>query len=130
MGENNAQVRRYLREIRSWLPCSRRKKGQILKKIRDTVMDFLAENPSASYTEITDRFGSPQQIASSYVNEMGMGELLRDLRIRRKLVRIASITAVVVLVLWASVVTLAYIDYLDDTNGYIVETITVVEQIP
>lgn len=130
MGENNAQVRRYLREIRNWLPCSRRLKSKIMEEIRVTVSSFLAENPTASYTELTARFGTPQQIASSFVDEMGTEELLRDLRIRRKLVCIASITAVVVLVLWASVVTLAYIDYLDDTNGYIVETITVVEQIP
>lgn len=120
MGKHNSAARRYLREIRGWLPCSRKLKRGILEKIGNTITEYLSGNPAASYTELTARFGTPQQIAASYVDEMGSGELLRDLRIKRKIMWVLVATAAVLIFLWAGLVVASYVDHTQNMNGYLV----------
>lgn len=118
MGKRNAAVRQYLREIRSWLPCSCRLKRGILDRIKNTIADYLEENPNANYAEIKARFGTPQQIASTYVDEMGTGELLRDLRIRKKILRCVAVAAMLIVALWVGVLTYLISYNTTVTNGY------------
>lgn len=120
MEKYSRAARRYLWEIRSWLPCSWKLKREILKRIGNTIREYLVENQNAAYEELTKRFGTPQQIAASYVEEMGTDELLRDLRIRRKVVRAVTAAALAVAILWAGFIGAAYVDHVNDVNGYLV----------
>lgn len=124
MGKHNAAARRYLREIGGWLPCAGKMKRNILDKIKTTMDGYLAENPGAAYAELLERFGTPQQIASSYVDETETGELLRNLRVRRKIVRIVTAAALAVVVLWAGVVFSAWAKHQKSDNGRFEVTIT------
>lgn len=129
MGKHNGARRRYLWEIRGWLPCSGKLKRGILDRIENTVLEYLIENPEASYEDLTERFGVPQQIAATYVEEMGTNELLRDLRIRRRIVRAVTAAALSVVILWAGLVIASYVDYRRDVNGYlVVGEVTVIER--
>ena len=119
--ENRSRAkRRYLREIRGWLPCSGKWKRGILEKIEQSMAQFLSENPEASYEALAERFGSPRQIAATYVDEMGTDELLRDLRVRRRVVGMIAATAVAVVCLWTGLVTASYLDHVNGMNGYVV----------
>lgn len=116
--ENRSRAkRRYLREIRGWLPCSGKWKRGILEKIEQSMAQFLSENPEASYEALAERFGSPRQIAATYVDEMGTDELLRDLRVRRRVVGTVAAAALAVVILWAGVVMIALIDSHKNING-------------
>lgn len=129
MGKHNGARRRYLWEIRGWLPCSGKLKRGILDRIENTVLEYLIENPEASYEDLTERFGVPQQIAATYVEEMGTNELLRDLRIRRRIVRAVTAAALSVVILWAGLVIASYVDHRRDVNGYlVVGEVTVIER--
>ena len=66
----NVHLLRYLWEVREELPGNRRQKKQILSRVESSVRDFVTENPHADYAAITQRFGTPQQIAASYIEEM------------------------------------------------------------
>lgn len=114
----NKDAKRYLRQIRSWLPCAGKLKRSMLESIRLDILTFLDENPNADYQVMVARFGSPQQIASSYVDEAATADLLRGLRMKRIIVTITLVTAFVVVSVWAGVVTYAYLDYSDGANGY------------
>lgn len=118
MERHSRAVRRYLQEIRGWLPCSRKLKNAILERIRNTVREYLTDNPESSYEELMERFGSPQQIAATYVEDMGTDELLRDLRIRRRIIGAVAATAIAVVALWVGFITAAYVDHVNDVNGY------------
>ena len=117
MERHSRAVRRYLQEIRGWLPCSRKLKNAILERIRNTVREYLTDNPESSYEELMERFGSPQQIAATYVEDMGTDELLRDLRIRRRIIGAVAATAIAVVALWVGFITAAYVDHVNDVNG-------------
>lgn len=125
MNKTDASLRRYLREVKSWLPCGGNLKRTILDKIRGTVMDYLTENPQGDYAALVARFGTPQQIASAYVDETDTPELLRSLRIKRRVVTIIGAAAIVVVVLWAGVVTLSFVYNVNATNGYFVDELVV-----
>lgn len=125
MDRNSRAVRRYLREIRGWLPCSGKMRRVILERIENTVLEYLIENPETFYEELTEQFGVPQQIAASYVEEMGTNELLRDLRIRRRIIGTIAAAAIAVVVLWAGLVAASYVDHVKDVNGY--ATVEIIE---
>ena len=120
MERHSRAVRRYLQEIRGWLPCSRKLKNAILERIRNTVREYLTDNPESSYEKLMERFGSPQQIAATYVEYVGTDELLRDLRIRRRIIGAVAATAIAVVALWVGFITAAYVDHVNDVNGYLV----------
>ena len=86
-------IRRYCRRIRSWLPCPGKLKNMILGDIRENVQAFAEENSDADMAALYAHFGAPQQIAASYVADLDMPRLLRDLRLRKRI-----FTAVMVLV--------------------------------
>lgn len=119
MKERNMQLKRYYRSIRSWLPCSRRLKKKVLDGIQGNISAYLEENPAADLASIEQRFGKPQQIAGACVEEMGSQELMRDLRVRRKIVSIVMACATAVIIIWTAFVTIALIDNVNAENGYI-----------
>ena len=100
MRKGNRAARRYLRNVKDWLPCSGKLKREIMARIKNVLDDYLAEHPDADFVELSHRFGLPKQIASSYVEEMDTEELLHNLRIRRRILGIVTCTALIVITLW------------------------------
>lgn len=124
MDKRDAVLRRYLREVKGWLPCGGKMKKELLGKIGGTVSGYLEENPEGDYAALVCRFGTPQQIASAYVDEIETPELLHSLRIRRRIVKIVSGTALVVVILWVGVVAASFAYNVINDNGYYVDEIT------
>ena len=94
----------------------------------DSVRDYVSEHPNADYQTITARFGAPQQIAASYIAEMEPTELLCNMRSHKKVVRTVLATALVIVILWAGIVTVAWANHHNHDNGYMIEEVIVVER--
>lgn len=88
--------------------------------MESSVRDFVTENPNADYAAIEQRFGTPQQIAASCIEEMDAQESTLQLRIRKTIVRIVAATALVLVLLWAGVVVTALIRHVKAMNGYLI----------
>ena len=114
----NRQARKYCRLVRSFLPCSAKQRRLILGEIKSNLSAYLEENPSASFEEIESRFGTPRQIAVAHVEEMGTEELLKRLRIRKRIFAVISAAVVLALLIWSSVVTIEVIHHKKTDNGY------------
>lgn len=112
-------VKRYCREVRGWLPCSLKQKKKILGKMRENLARYLEEDPLANYSAIVARFGTPQQIAAAYVDEMGTPELLNDLRIKRKIIRIVATVGIAFVLLWAITMGVVLLEAMNQLNGII-----------
>ena len=65
----------YYRAIRRCLPCSGKQKQQIMDRIQRSVSSYMEENPLADFSAIEKRFGTPQQIAHAYIEEMEIPEI-------------------------------------------------------
>lgn len=104
MNSRELALRRYYWTIRSYLPCSGKLKKQILMEIRTNISHYLEEFPEAEFSQIEGRFGTPQSIAAAYVDDMNTQELLRALRIRRRIVKFIICSLLLVLIAWAGAV--------------------------
>lgn len=114
----NVHLMRYLWKVRRELPGGRKQKKQILSRVESSVRDFLAENPNADYAAMEQRFGKPQEIAASCIEEMSTPELTQQLRIKKKILYIIGATALIIILLWAGFVLAAVIDSHRSINGY------------
>lgn len=121
--EQTWYIRRYVRAVSTFLPCSGKRKKPWLADLRAQAESYVAEGGDAAALE--QRFGTPQQMAFSYVDEMPTADLLAELHIRRRLVAVTAITLAAALAVYIAVlVWQAYLVY-DRFNGwtetYIVE---------
>lgn len=121
--EQNWYIRRYVRAVSTFLPCSGKRKKPWLADLRAQAESYVAEGGDAAALE--QRFGTPQQMAFTYVDEMPTADLLAELHIRRRLVAVTAITLAAALAIYIAVlVWQAYLVY-DRFNGwtetYIVE---------
>ena len=123
----NAQMQQYLREIRGCIPCTGKAKREILGKIKAMISAAVSDTPDMTYEMLVERFGTPQQIAASYVDEMDTPELLRKLRMRNKIIAIVCATAAIILAIWVGVVVTATRAHYNSMNGYFEEYVIVDE---
>lgn len=120
MTANNRKLRRYYRAVRSWLPCTRKLKKQIIGQLRSRVQNYLAQNPDVDITELQAEFGTPRTIAATYVENSDTEEILRGLRVRRRIAATVTAAAMIVLISWAAVVTWEVVKLQELPNSYIV----------
>lgn len=114
--EQNWYIRRYVRAVSTFLPCSGKRKKPWLADLRAQAESYVAEGGDAAALE--QRFGTPQQMAFSYVDEMPTADLLAELHIRRRLVAVTVIALAAALAVY--IAALAWQAYLihDSLNGW------------
>ena len=105
MCSNDAALKQYYRSVRKALPCSRKMKRQIVAQLKDGVNEYLATNQDADFWAVQNHFGTPQQIASGFVEDQSTSALLHKMSIKKKIVAIIAGTAAVAILLWAIVLT-------------------------
>ena len=130
MAELNVDLNRYCREVKKWLPDNGLKKRRILRGIRNQVEQFQKDHPDADYAAITARFGEPQHIAASALDEMDCTAVLKSLNIRNRIVKAVAAAVAVAAFAWCAFLVYAVINTEIGENepGYVV--VTVVEATP
>ena len=101
MTKSEKAKRKYYFQVRSMLPCSRKMKNAIMNQIQDSVDAYTSENPAADYEQITSLFGVPESIAAAYIESTGTAEILKSMRIRRKIFGILAAVLVAALLAWS-----------------------------
>lgn len=98
--EQNWYIRRYVRAVSTFLPCSGKRKKSWLADLRAQAESYVAEGGDAAALE--QRFGTAQQMAFSYVDEVPTADLLAELHIRRRLVAVTVIALAAALAILAA----------------------------
>lgn len=111
----NKQIRRYVRAAGSYLPCAGKQKRQLLSALRGEVEAYCAENDPA---DLVAHFGTPQQVAAAYVDDMSTRELLSALRRRRQVLTILVSGVLAALLLWVAALGISLHDYHQAINGW------------
>lgn len=124
MKTSNAELQRYFRSIRSWLPCSPKQKRQIMDQVKENVLAFCEEHPEADMNAVENQFGSPCQIASAYVDDLDTPDLLTALRLRKRIFTAVIAGLVAAMLLWGWAVGTAVMEQRDINYGHTVDQIT------
>lgn len=123
--KRNWYIKKYVCAVSSFLPCSGKTKKPWLDAIRAQAEDYIAQggDPAA----LAERFGTPQQVAAAYVDEMPTAELLAQLHIRRRVVTTVVLAVVAALAVYAGVLLLQLHTIHQDLSGWSEKTVTEVE---
>lgn len=114
----NKELKTYYRHIWGCLPGSGKIKKQIMDSLRQSVNAYLEENPGADFKEVKAHFGTPQQIAAAYVEEMDTSEVMKKLRIRKTVVGIVCTAAALALLMWGIGLIIALVKEINAADGY------------
>lgn len=120
---HNRFAKKYLRRVRSVLPGSSRMTKQIMEQTRNEVLSYIEEYPQAGYKDLLSRFGDPETIAASYVESMGTAEILKKLRIRKRIISAVAIVLILISLTWAATVTWAVNSNRTENEGFAIVTI-------
>lgn len=119
MCSNDAALKQYYRSVRKALPCSRKMKRQIVAQLKDGVNEYLATNQDADFWAVQNHFGTPQQIASGFVEDQSTSTLLHNISVKKRIVAIIAGAAAVVVLLWIGAVSWAIINAQSESEGHI-----------
>lgn len=109
-------IRRYCRAVGSYLPCARRQKRQLLRDLRQRLEEYRDEHPDETSPE--ERFGTPQQVAAGYVDDMDTTELLQALRYRRRVITAVVSGILAALVVLTAALCVQLYDYHRSLDGW------------
>lgn len=101
----NKVAERYLRAVRKALHCPGRQGKQLLRQLSEDIEEYCEEHPDATEEALCRRFGTPEDVAADFVEDLG-GSIAVNIQRRRN--RIVT-AVIVVLVLVAGAVTVRQI---------------------
>ena len=97
----NKVAERYLRAVRKALHCPGRQGKRLLRQLSEDIEEYCEEHPDATEEALCRRFGTPEDVAAAFVEDLG-GSIAVNIQRRRN--RIVT-AVIVVLVLVAGAVT-------------------------
>lgn len=97
----NKVAERYLRAVRKALHCPGRQGKRLLRQLSEDIEEYCEEHPDATEEELCRRFGTPEDVAADFAEDLG-GSIAVNVQRRRN--RIVT-AVIVVLVLVAGAVT-------------------------
>lgn len=107
----------FCRAVRSLLPCRSAEKKRIMQQLESSVDDFLAENPMANIDALKQRFGEPEDVAAAFVENSGTAEILKTIRVRKKIVTVTVVALVIALITYCTALVLSLVDAHKSMHG-------------
>lgn len=119
--KNNA-INTYLKELSNQLCCSGKEKKEILSSLKNRLSEFESEHPTdLKYEDIVEQFGSPKEVANSFLGEYSSTQL-HNLVKRRKIKHFCIITACILIFAALVIYSFLKIQQLNWLqNGYIIQ---------
>ena len=91
-------VKKYKRRIKANLICSTEHSKRFLKELFDRIDDYIEQNPESDFSDIQDHFGTPEDIAKSFLVETDINIIRKKLRIKKAV----TIGIIIALIIWGS----------------------------
>ena len=114
------ELKTYYRDIRKVLPCGWFQSRRLMKDLRCAVSQYLQEYPNATFQDITNRFGTAQQIAEAYAEQLSPEKLRKNISIRKRIVTIVAISCALAVAIWFVYTTVIAIEKINEAPGVII----------
>lgn len=101
-------IRKYKRTTKRFLVCPRDYRQQFLNDMERDLCQFMEENPSAGYSDIVAYFGTPEELAQTYLDNIPQEEL-SDFKSKRKF--IIYITSIIITALLLGAIVLLFYEF-------------------
>lgn len=125
MAKQTKQTREYLKQVRRALPCPAALKKQVLTGLGEDISRYIQEHPDADGQALAGVFGTPEQIAQTYIDTLSAEELAAVLRKRSKIWRaviaIVGACALLCVLIWGCAV-IAALREVQERGDLVIET--------
>ena len=122
MTEINKDIEKYLSQVKAYLPCRKADKTAILEDIRQAIFEFTENSGAETIDDIYKRFGTPEEIAKSYLSDTEPQNIKKAINVRK--VIIAAVVAFLLILLGFLIA--VFLDLHGD--GYGTVTVTLLEE--
>lgn len=125
----NKAASQYLREVKKRIHCSHSRKTEFLCQLEDEVDFFCEEHDGSNLTSLSERFGSPDDIAREFLDELGLQAVSSSNRKRQHILYFAVSILMTIAVFVAVVEIYTYYQQQQVLDGFYVESITYEEDV-
>ena len=98
------EVKDYCRRVGGLLACGRTQRQAFERLTAQSVQDYLQEEPDATWTEVEQMLGSPEEAADAFMETLPPGTAERWAGTRKRRLRLAAVSICLVIALLVGVI--------------------------
>ena len=83
----NKEIKKYIKYVKKIIPFYSKDKKEFLKLLTQKIIEFSNTHPNFTYQNIIDEFGSPNEVAGSYIETLNSDEIIKKLN-KKKIINI------------------------------------------
>lgn len=121
----NKHLEAYYKEIYSLIVCEGKQKKAFIKELQSAVCEYTELNPACTIEDIRAVFGTPEEIAVSFIENGSLTKVKRQINIKKVIIA-AVITA---LLIWFAFAVISLIDVHLEAHGTLTEGMLVINTI-
>lgn len=116
------ELKAYYSEIEKNLICEHRQKTAFMAELKANIDEYLAISPDADIERIKAEFGTPDEIASSFIGNSDVQTIKKRLDIKKSIL----IAIALALAIYLAFVVISLIDIHTEAHGFIEEGIMMI----
>lgn len=113
----------YVKNVKAALVCSKSTRADLTKIIQNDVDAFVLEHPDATEQDLIGQFGTPNELAASYIDSMVSSEIHEQFKVAKKRKRRVLLCCCLAIVATLSFAIYVLFTVVSQTPAYQVETI-------
>lgn len=116
----NREIKKYIIDVKSYLICDWRTRQKFLKDLKNDINAFADEKEDVTIEDIRDRFGEPEKISRSFLENADLKKIKRRMNFGRTII----VGVIAALLIWLGALLFAVIHpYVEEPKTYIVEEV-------
>ena len=72
-------IKKYIKYVKKIISIHSKDKKEFIQLLTQKIIEFSNEHDSCSYQDIVDEFGSPNEVAGSYIETLDSDEIIKKL---------------------------------------------------
>lgn len=121
----NKHLEAYYKEIYSLIVCEGKQKKVFIKEFQSAVCEYTELNPACTIEDIRAVFGTPEEIAFSFIENGNFTKVKKKLDVKRVIIA-AVITA---LLIWFAFAVISLIDVHQEAHGTLTEGMLIINAV-
>lgn len=90
----NKEVERYIKYVKKLIPIRSKDKKEFIKLLTEQINEFANEKEHCTYQDIVDEFGTPNEVAGSYIENVNSKIIVKNLN-NKRIIKIVFIILIV-----------------------------------
>lgn len=119
MQKNEKIIKQYFRQVKRLLPVFKRQRRTYLEQLHSDVTAYLFLHPETDLKTLQERFGTPEEIAASFLDEMPTEKIIHKFHLWKRVISVMVFSLALVFTLLFLTLYGIIITNHRNANGYI-----------